>query len=85
MKIAVLTMFFLPGTSFAALFSMPFFTNNEWMEGTSKIWLWIALTVPSTGLAFAFYLYWQSRNEAKDKIGSSIEMNVHGRREQVPG
>lgn len=71
--IAVCTMFFLPGTSFAAVLSMPFF-DNDWMKGPSRFWLWIVITIPSTVLAFAFYFYRQSRNDAKYKTGNAIEM-----------
>lgn len=66
-------MFFLPGTSFAAVLSMPFF-DNDWMKGPSRFWLWIVITIPSTVLAFAFYFYRQSRNDAKYKTGNAIEM-----------
>ena len=44
---------------------MPFFNNSHWLQGPARFWIWIVLTVPSTGLAFAFYLYRQSRNAAK--------------------
>jgi len=65
--IALLTVLFLPGTSFAAVLSMPFFDGNKWMADVGKIWLWIALTVPTTGLCFAFYVMW-GRKEARKKI-----------------
>ena len=81
--IAILTMFFLPGTSFAvsplnkktspwlvhstdacqALLAMPFFTQNPWLDKVSTFWVWVVLTVPSTGLAFVFYLYWKRRGK----------------------
>lgn len=62
--IALLTVFFLPGTSFAAILSMPFFDQNKWMGDVSRIWLWFVLAVPSTSLAFAFYKFWKSRHDA---------------------
>ena len=46
---------------------MPSLSYNEWLQGTSRFWVWIVLTVPCTGLAFAFYLFRKSRNAAKDK------------------
>jgi len=46
---------------------MPFFSDNPWLKDASKFWLWVVLTVPSTGLAFAFYVYWKRRSEEKFK------------------
>ncbi|KAL4868022.1 hypothetical protein BDV12DRAFT_109311 [Aspergillus spectabilis] len=60
--IAVVTMFFLPGATFAALLSMPFFSNNEWLEDASRFWIWIVMTVPSTGACFLFYQKWISKS-----------------------
>lgn len=34
---------------------MPFFSNNKWLAETSRLWVWIALTVPSTAACFLFY------------------------------
>ncbi|KAH7327541.1 hypothetical protein BKA65DRAFT_68732 [Rhexocercosporidium sp. MPI-PUGE-AT-0058] len=64
--IALLTTAFLPGTSFAAILSMPFFANSDWIKKVSTFWLWIALTVPATTLCFLFYMIW-SRKENKRK------------------
>ncbi len=55
---------------------MPFFSNNEWIRGPSRFWLWIVLTIPSTGLAFAFYLYRKSRNSTKIDTEHDIEMTA---------
>ncbi|EPE31528.1 hypothetical protein GLAREA_12284 [Glarea lozoyensis ATCC 20868] len=55
--IAVPGMLFLPGTSFAAILAMPFFDTNPWFNSVARIWVWFALTVPSTGFAFVFYWY----------------------------
>jgi hypothetical protein len=63
--IALLTVFFLPGTSFAAILAMPFFSNSNWMSDTSRVWVWVALTIPSTFLAFAFYTYWKNRDQQR--------------------
>ncbi|KAF2690742.1 hypothetical protein K458DRAFT_482942 [Lentithecium fluviatile CBS 122367] len=59
--IAVVTMFFLPGATFAALFSMPFLDNDPWLSSVSRIWLWFAFTVPTTTLTFLFYWYYKRR------------------------
>ena len=56
-------MLFLPGTSFAAILSMPFFEND--LKQVSRLWLWVVLTVPSTMIAFIFYFWRQSRDNAK--------------------
>jgi hypothetical protein len=56
---------------------MPFFAQNSWMGETSRIWLWVVLTGPSTALAFAFYRYWKRRHEVvltKSKDLSAAEM-----------
>ncbi|RYP11601.1 hypothetical protein DL766_010026 [Monosporascus sp. MC13-8B] len=58
--LATLTMFFLPGTSFAAVLAIPFFGENEWMNDSSKVWLWVVLTIPSTAILFLVY-WWRKR------------------------
>lgn len=63
-------MFFLPGTSVAAILSMPFFDDD--LQGASKAWLWVVLTLPLTIAPFAFYFWRQSRNHAQKD--DSIEM-----------
>ncbi|RDW72362.1 uncharacterized protein DSM5745_07534 [Aspergillus mulundensis] len=60
--IAIVTMFFLPGATFAALLSMPFFNNNKWLEDASRFWVWVVMTVPSTGACFLFYHKWISKS-----------------------
>ena len=55
---------------------MPFFSDDEWIKGPSRFWLWIVLTIPSTGLAIAFYLYRQSRNAAKLRLSNEIELTA---------
>ncbi|KAF4471171.1 hypothetical protein FALBO_1914 [Fusarium albosuccineum] len=59
--IAIVTMFFLPGATFAALLSMPFFDNEEWMGHADRFWVWVALTLPSTTACFVFYKVWRRR------------------------
>ena len=71
----MLTMCFLPGTFFAALLTMPFFAEKDWMKRPSKFWEWVVVAIPSTLFAFAFYLYRQHRNEAREK-SDVIEMTV---------
>jgi len=82
--IAVLGMLFLPGTSFAAiLLAMPFFDTNPWLTSVRRIWIWFVLSVPSTGVTFAFYWYSSRSNKAKwtkakkeDKLCAGNEMGV---------
>jgi hypothetical protein len=83
-QIALFTMLFLPGTSFAvssckpfvfqcladdteAILSMPFFAQQKWMGDATKVWLWIALTVPSTVLAVMIYYFHTRRAIRKAK------------------
>lgn len=65
--IAITTMFFLPGTSFATLLSMPFF-NSALSDSPRTCWIWLVCTIPSTIAAFAFYIYWRHREQAR-KLG----------------
>lgn len=44
-----------------AILAMPFFTDNEWIKNVDKFWVWVLMTVPATGLAFMFYLFWRRR------------------------
>ena len=46
-----------------AVLAMPFFTDNGWLSQMSRLWVWLALTIPSTGLAFGFYFYWRRRDQ----------------------
>jgi len=59
--VALLTAFFLPGTSFAAVLSMPFFTAAFSGSGPVRAWIWVVLTVPATILCFGFYISWNHR------------------------
>jgi hypothetical protein len=70
--IAIMTMFFLPATSYAAILSMPFFAQAEWMVKSERAWLWVVLSIPSTVVAFGiFYLYVRRGDKEieKDKDG----------------
>ena len=51
---------------------MPFFASNHWMGGAGRIWVWIALTVPSTTLCFLFYLFW-NRKETQRKKKAAVD------------
>ncbi|KAJ4211540.1 hypothetical protein NW759_012452 [Fusarium solani] len=59
--IAIVTMFFLPGATFAALLSMPFFGDEDWMGHASRFWIWAVLSVPTTAACFVFYRVWRKR------------------------
>jgi hypothetical protein len=54
---------------------MPFFTGNSWIGSANKIWVWVVLTVPSTGLAFMFYVYWRRREMARKAENDDIELD----------
>lgn len=50
--IAVMTMLFLPGTFFAALFTMPLFQWTESKVIQKSFWIYWAFTIPATALVF---------------------------------
>lgn len=50
--IAIMTMLFLPGTFFAALFSMPTLKWDASPTITKDFWVYWAFTLPMTGLIF---------------------------------
>lgn len=69
--IAILTMFFLPATSFAAILAMPFFATNKYLSDGRTVWIWIVLTLPTTAMAYAVY-YLRNKRElekAQEKKG----------------
>ncbi|KAF2659690.1 hypothetical protein K491DRAFT_689038 [Lophiostoma macrostomum CBS 122681] len=76
--IALLTVLFLPGTSIAAVLSMPFFSGSGqgeggggegegWMSRVGGVWVWVVLTVPVTALCFAFYRVWGRRRDRRER------------------
>ena len=46
---------------------MPFFATDKYLTDTAKFWVWVACTVPATGLAFAIYYYWRWRDKQRIK------------------
>ncbi len=72
-----------PDHEYQAILSLPFFTQQPWMEKTSRIWLWVALTVPSTLLAFVVFLIFVRKGNRSiatphgdDKDDGDLEMSV---------
>ncbi|CAG7566090.1 unnamed protein product [Fusarium equiseti] len=63
--IAIMTLVFLPGATFAAVFAMPFFTETAYLTAPSQAWIWVILTVMCTVFAFAGYLYVVNRGDKK--------------------
>ncbi|KAH8890696.1 hypothetical protein GQ53DRAFT_794693 [Thozetella sp. PMI_491] len=60
--VALVTVLFLPGTSFAAILAMPFFTGESSpLSKPDLVWVWVVLTVPATIVCFGFYLSWKQR------------------------
>ncbi|PMD17120.1 hypothetical protein NA56DRAFT_544014, partial [Hyaloscypha hepaticicola] len=59
--IALLTMFFLPGTFVAVFFAMPLF---DWEAPTSstvlksRFWIYWAVTVPATAIVLVLWRMW---------------------------
>lgn len=46
---------------------MPFFSGNAWLADVSRLWIWVVLTVPSTGLAFTFYVYYKRLDATRQR------------------
>ncbi|KAJ9641519.1 hypothetical protein H2199_005489 [Coniosporium tulheliwenetii] len=74
--IAIVTMAFLPGASFAALLSMPFFDDDKWLGEARRVWVWAILTIIFTALAFWFYLR-SRRHDAKKRAESKSDPEKH--------
>lgn len=67
-----------PVHTLQAILAMPFFNQQEWLSNPGKIWVWVALTVPSTGVAILFYIWWTRKDIRKSKEGynaADIELN----------
>ncbi|KAJ3459680.1 hypothetical protein MRS44_015753 [Fusarium solani] len=62
--IAIMTLVFLPGATFAAVFAMPFFTENKYLSSLSQVWIWVILTVICTAFAFGGYVHVVKRGES---------------------
>ncbi|RSL65855.1 hypothetical protein CEP54_004078 [Fusarium duplospermum] len=61
--IAIMTLVFLPGATFAAVFAMPFFTENKYLSSPSQVWIWVILTAICTAFAFGGYVHLVKRGE----------------------
>jgi hypothetical protein len=55
-----------------AILSMPFFTSTNYMQATSRFWIWIVLTVPCTAFLFLFFIWWKMR-KAKRAHHASLD------------
>ena len=76
--IAIMTMFFLPATSYAAILSMPFFSQTPWMVTVDRVWLWVVLTIPSTIVAFAIYYLYGRRGEKETEMDKDNDIGMNG-------
>lgn len=74
--IAILTMFFLPATSFAAVLSMPFFAQDSWMGKGERAWLWVVLSVPSTMVAFGIFWFYVRKGDKEIQMDEKREHGV---------
>jgi hypothetical protein len=61
---------------------MPFFTQNPWLDDAARFWVWVVLTLPSTMLAFAFYIYWKRRGERGSKKPKDGEEGIELREDR---
>ncbi|KAI0171087.1 hypothetical protein BJ166DRAFT_211942 [Pestalotiopsis sp. NC0098] len=57
--IAVMTMFFLPGTFFATLFAVPTLHWTDDQVVSNRFWVYWVFALPSTALIVFFYKGWQ--------------------------
>jgi hypothetical protein len=89
MQIAIITTAFLPGTSYAvkiptppfsdvrpsqAFLAMPFFADSSYLRPVSRFWVWVALTVPSTAIAFTTYaVVTRRRRQTKGRHLADLE------------
>lgn len=60
---------------------MPFFSTASWMTHAARFWLWIVLTVPSTGLAILFYKYWRNRRDHKQKKNPNLKHKAESQKD----
>lgn len=68
--IAIMTMLFLPGTFFAALFAMPVLKWDEPNVTQERFWVYWAFTLPATALVFLVWnilLRWTKHRDEKKK------------------
>jgi hypothetical protein len=56
--LALMTIFFLPGTFFATLFSLPTLTWSGDVVVSSRFWIYWAFTLPCTLLLVVLYKGW---------------------------
>lgn len=66
--IAVMTMVFLPGTFFAALFSVPSLNWAAPKVITSRFWVYWVFTIPCTAFVFVVWLFIMKRMIIVDLI-----------------
>lgn len=72
---------FLPGTFLASIFSMSFFNFEPGPEEylvSAKIWIYIALTFPLTGIVVLGWLWWDRARQRtlraeEEKLEETIE------------
>jgi len=91
--IAVLTMFFLPGTFLAALFAAPLF---DWGSPEGKViktrfWIYWVVTVLATGFVLGLWRSWYRFEEWRERNGEGRSIGregwrwLRGSKEKVQG
>ncbi|GAB1316867.1 hypothetical protein MFIFM68171_07077 [Madurella fahalii] len=84
--IAVVTMFFLPGTFTASFFALPYFEADIERYGFTHFWIYWAVTVPLTILTLvAWTFYTKVLNPAaipRDKSGEDADIDEMDRRQR---
>jgi len=76
--LALMTIFFLPGTFFATMFALPTLTWSEDVVVSSRFWIYWAFTLPCTLLLVALYKGWGLADctPRRRKRGLSTEAEV---------
>ncbi|GJN73413.1 hypothetical protein PLIIFM63780_007470 [Purpureocillium lilacinum] len=79
-RLALITMCFLPSTTVAAMFSMPFLSldDNLSFKAISKFWIFVVVSLLFTGLTFAASFSWDvlSRMKAAQNGAKQEEQDV---------
>ena len=72
--LALMAMFFLPGTFFATLFALPTLTWSEDVVVSPRFWIYWAFTLPCTLLLVALYKGWSLVDCRKGGMSNKVEV-----------
>jgi hypothetical protein len=79
--IALVTLFFLPGTFIAAFFSMSFFTASQspFLSQPASSWLFFVLTLPLTTFTILIWEIWKQNEERRFLLERGGDRITHSR------